>query len=424
MVTIGNTTLPGVETTVESSRSVSVGLGSAGRALFVGDGDVFGGSAESNRIYEVRTPTRARMYFGNESPLTIAVIDALREGAFPVYACATRKESIEAEDVTTETGTLAQAPLSENAADTVFTVDSSELTTIVVFGELNSDDVGAGEVHVNPVTGEYALDTAPATTGSADYYSLEYGEAFDVVVEDSAPYDFVAVLSEHEDTVVSAVDAVTEMQNNYRFGIVLAGVTPYLSDINAYSTSFDSSRLQLVYPSRNSRGDTIIGSYAGMRAAIGISVSPIRRRLASQNDLIVSLSTEEQEFLYSERVNPIADEAGGSRVIEDITTVSETNENESEMRQGISRLIVDAVTDIVQSNADNFIGELHTQAARNALQSSIKSELKDLMSLNVVIAYTVSVDKEDSMTASVDVGVETTKPLRNIVATVTAGDVN
>ncbi len=424
MVTIGNSTLPGVQTTVESSRSVGVGLGSAGRAVIVGHGDYSAGTADSNTVYEVRTPTRARTFFGNDSPLTTAIIDALREGAFPVYGVAAHRDLVENETVTNQTGTLADAPLTDDASHTVFTVDGIEKTTIITFSDPAEVDVGDDEVYVNPVTGEYALDAAPATDGLAEYHALDYDGAIEAVEHSSESFDFVSILDENEDTIHAALDGVDRMVANYDFAIVLAGASPSIDDVYAYSNPFDSSRLQLVYPSRNADGESIIGTYAGLRASLGISSSPMRKRVAGQNDLMHSLSTDDMEALLAERVNPIADEASGSRVIDDVTTVSELNDNESEMAHGLSRLIVDFVTVVVQRNADNFIGELHTQAARNALQSSIKSELKDMMELSVIQAYTVSVEHEDAMTASVDVGVETTKPLRNIVATVSAGNVD
>ena len=427
MVTIGNTTLPGVQTTVESSRSVGVGLGSPGDVLLVGSADDEIGTAEPNEGYQIRTPSRARHYFGDNSPLTNAVIDALREGAFPVYAMAVETESVEDENVDSGIGSLDSVPVSEVASDTEFTVDGQELTTIITFGDPEDYTPGENEAYLNPVTGDYNIDYDTIDPASVDYVYHDYDTALDAVYEDEAgeEADFVGVLVENDDVVGSAVQTVELMAQDYNFAIAVAGASSRMSneEIGEHENGYDTSRLQLVYPSRNNDGESIIGSYLGLRSSLGISASPMRRRIGSQNDLNHTLSPEQKTELLDERVIPIANERAGARVIEDVTTAKEDNADEHQMRQGIARLVIDYVTLVVQANSDSFIGELHTESARNALQNIIKSELKDLMSLNAITAYSVSVQEVDSMIASVDVGVETVAPLRNIVATVTAGEV-
>ncbi len=427
MVTIGNTTLPGVQTTVESSRSVGVGLGSPGDVLLVGSADDEIGTAEPNEGYQIRTPSRARHYFGDNSPLTNAVIDALREGAFPVYAMAVETESVEDENVDSGIGSLDSVPVSEVASDTEFTVDGQELTTIITFGDPEDYTPGENEAYLNPVTGDYNIDYDTIDPASVDYVYHDYDTALDAVYEDEAgeEADFVGVLVENDDVVGSAVQTVELMAQDYNFAIAVAGASSRMSneEIGEHENGYDTSRLQLVYPSRNNDGESIIGSYLGLRSSLGISASPMRRRIGSQNDLNHTLSPEQKTELLDERVIPIANERAGARVIEDVTTAKEDNADEHQMRQGIARLVIDYVTLVVQANSDAFIGELHTESARNALQNIIKSELKDLMSLNAITAYSVSVQEVDSMIASVDVGVETVAPLRNIVATVTAGEV-
>ena len=428
MVTIGNTTLPGVQTTVESSRSVGVGLGSPGDALIVGSADFETALAEPNEGYQIRTPSRARHYFGDESPLTLNVINALREGAFPVYAMAVESTVVQGETVNSASGVVEHAPIEENASDITFEIDGFEQTTIVTFGDPQDYTPGQNEAYINPVTGEYNIDYNGIDPADVSYIAHDYESALDAVHKDDAgeAADFVCVLSENHDVVDKAVEVVQIMAQNYNFAIAIAGISSKMTEqeISNYESAYNTSRLQLIYPSRNKDGESIIGSYGGLRSSLGISASPMRKRLRSQNDLIHTLSPSQKVELLDEFVIPISDERSGSRIVEDVTTASEDNSQEHQMRQGIARLVVDFVTLVVQRNSDAFIGELHTQSARNALQNIIKSELKDLVELNAITAYTISVNEVDAMTASVDVGVQTIAPLRNIVATVTAGEVD
>ncbi len=424
MVTIGNTTLPGVQTTVESSRSVGVGVGSPGDVLLIGQADLEDGQAEPNKAYQIRTPSRSRFHFGDGSPLSDAAIDSLREGAFPVYGIAPENVAVEAEEVISSTGSVVSAPVSENASDTTFTVDSTALTTVIVWGDPSEETPGSDEALLNPVTGEYNLDAGVITSASVDYVHVDYAGAISGLNGEAVDRaDFIGVLAENEAVVSSLVDEVEELASNYNFAIAVAGASSYIGDFEAYTNEHNTSRLQLVYPSRNADGKSIIGSYLGVRSSIGINASPMRNRIGSQNSLVYTLKNEEKELLLGERVNPISNERSGSRIVDDVTTVTDDNVAERNMKQGISRLVIDFVTVVVHENSDDFIGELHTVSARNALQNIIKSELKDLLQLNAITAYSVAVQEEDSMTASVDVGVETVAPLRNIVATVTAGEV-
>jgi len=424
MVTIGNTTLPGVQTTVESSRSVGVFVGSPGDVGVVGQADFTEGVADPNTVYRVTSATRAQTWFGPRSPLSQICIDALQEGAFPVYAAAPGSSSVSAEDITgAEIGTLLNAPVSEIAEDTVFTVNGTECETILTYDDPSNDSPDTATVHLNPVDGSYKTFEAPSASGEVNYQEYDYQTVVDEVRnEEGERIDFLASGTENEAVVGIVHDAVKEMEASYEFAIAVAGA--FMPDVVAYDTPFDSSRMQFIYPSRNEDGESIIGSYIGLRAALGMSASPMRKRLASQRDLWTRLSVPDTEAVLEHQVNPIADESAGARIIDDVTTVLPTNPDESEMDQGIARIVVDYVTLVVESNADPFIGELHTQSARNTLQSIIKSELKDLLSQNAITGYNVSVQEVDAMTASVDVGVQTIKPLRNVMANVTAGRID
>ncbi len=263
---------------------------------------------------------------------------------------------------------------------------------------------------------------APEYDEGEDTY--DWDAAVDALIEaEGDKLDFIGVTSYDPVVVEYLHDAVKEMESNGDFAIALAGADIDYENLSAYSNMYDSSRIQLIYPSTDKDGESIIGSYIGLRSSLGMDSSPMRKRLRTQRDLSISLSRAEMEALASERVNPIKNERPGAMIIDDMTTVADTNVEESEFKQGISRIVTDFVTVIVNENADVFIGELHSRSARNALGAIIKSELKNLLDLNAITGFNIEVEPVDAMQARVNVGVETIKPLRNITAAVTAGEV-
>lgn len=422
-----NSNLPGVGTSVESASTVGVNVSSPAEVGIVGQADLSDGIAEPNTGYRVTTPVKARTLFGSGSLLAEAVVDALQNGAYPVYAVATEEIEVVDEDLSNlaaTTGTLANTPVIEDADQITFTIDGSEHTTILTYSDPSNKNPAENEVYVNPVTGEFHLDSAPSDTGSVAYIAFDYSSALEVIADEyGEEIDFLGVVNENEDVATELEQVVSEMVQNYKFAIGVTGAAARIEDLSAYSNPFDTSRMQLLYPSRNSDDESVIGAYLGMRAQIGLESSGINKRLSGQTDLAVSLSKDDQEVLVENKVSPLADESRGARVVDSPTCVSDENLEEANMSYVFSRMVVDFVTEIVYENSDNFIGRLHTSSARSNLESIIVSELKNLLASQAILGFTVTVEEEDALTASVDVGVEVTKPLRNIEATITAGDV-
>jgi hypothetical protein len=423
MVTIGNTTLPGVQTSVDSATSTGINVGASVQIGLVGQADFSSGTAQANTLYEIRTPVKAREVFGSGSPLAENVVNALTEGAYPVYAVAAEGTEVVDEDVSAETGTLANVPVSEITSEVTFAVDASAQETVRVLADPSTVSLDADQTAYNPVTGEYVHGATPST-GEATYTHYDYSSAIDVLEAERADIlDFVGVLVEETVAVEAAHDAVVRMVDNYDFAVVVAGAASYIGDKSAYVNPFDSSRIQLLYPSRNDDGESIVGSYLGLRAALGINNSPMFKRLQTQTSLAETLSKSDKESLLVHKVVPVANDRRGGRIVEDLTTVTESNLEEDAMRQVLHRLVIDYVTEITNEVSENYIGELHTQSARNSLRSNIVARLGSLMDLNAITSFVVTVEEVDAMTASVDVGIETIKPLRNILASVTAGKV-
>ncbi|NUC72543.1 hypothetical protein HTZ84_09515 [Haloterrigena sp. SYSU A558-1] len=350
-------------------------------------------------------------------------MDALTEGAYPVYAVAAEGAEVIDEDVSAQTGTLASTPVSEDADEVTFEIDGEAQETVRVFTDPADADLDAGQTAYNPVTGDYAHDAVP-TSGNATYSHYDYASAVATIEADRAEVvDFIGILTETDAVVQAAHDAALRMAANYNFAVAVAGAASHITDKGGFTNSYDSSRIQLLYPSRNAAGESIVGSYLGLRAALGINNSPMFKRLQTQNRLSETLAKSEQESLIVKKVVPVANDSRGARIVEDLTCVADDNTEEDAMRQVLHRLIIDYVTEITNEVSEKYIGELHTQAARNSLRSNIVARLGGLMDMNAITAYVVTVEPVDAMTASVDVGVSTINPLRNINATVTAGAV-
>lgn len=427
MVTIGNTTLPGIQTNVESANSTGVNIGAPGQIGLVGEADLANGTASANTVKEVRTPVSARTYFGEGSQLAENIVDALAEGAYPVYAVATAETTVTGEDLSglgSTSGTLANAPVIEDTAEVSFTIDSTSKTTVLTYEDPATKSPGTDEVYYNPVTGDFELDAAPSTSGDVDYTWFDYNSATDAMLAAEANrVDILGVLNENESAVTYAHTNVLTQVNVYNLLVVVAGAAVRIADTSTYTNGFDSSRIQLLYPSRNADDESIVGAMCGLHAALGINASPMFKRLNTQKDLVQTLSKGEQTDLINEFTVPVADESRGARIVEDLTCVAGDNSDEASMRQVLHRLIVDYVTEVVHDNSERYIGELHTQAARNSLRSNIVAELNRLMDTSSITGFTITVEKVDAMTASVDVGIDTVDPLRNIVATISAGQI-
>lgn len=438
MVTIGNDTLPGTILTLESATSTGANIGAPGVPVILGQGYLSEGNASAGEAKRITRPKAARDEFGpaEKSMLTQQVQDALVAGAYPVYAIAATENSVSSEDLSGESGqtaTLGNAPVQEVAGDIVFTVNSTTKTTVLYYeGDPANATVGSDEVYLNPVTGKFKVDESMGSAGdSVDYTYLDYTAAFDelTTVELAEGFireivDFVGIITENSsvrDTLETEVDS---MENNGWLAIGVAGAgEPYISDTSTYTDSYDNSRLQLIYPSRDSDGGSLLGAYLGLRSSIGIDSSPIFSRMTQKSSLLENLTVSEQEDLVNAKVIPLEEQGGGAKVMEDLTTVADDNTAEASWTQGVSRLITDFVAETVNDIAENFIGDFNDVDVQNTLRGNIAQELKALLESRAIEAYSIIVEEVDSTTVAVDIGINTADPLRNIDLTVSAGAV-
>lgn len=446
MVTIGNDTLPGPITTLDSAPSAGANVGAPAIPVIMGQAYLDEGNASAATMKRISRPKTAVDEFGpaDKSQLTTAVMDAIVAGAYPVYAVAPGQTDVTGEDLSGKsgsTGTLQNAPVVEHAADITFTVNSTTKDTVLYYdGDPVNASVGTDEVYLNPQTGKYKVDESQGNSGDdVEYSYVDYTEAFKEVsdakvadIQVREVVDFVGVTDERQGVVDSLKSKVIEMQNNGNYVIGVAGAgKPYIDDsatstdeIDNYSNPYDTSRMQLITPSRKDDHKTVIGAYLGKRSDIGISNTPIFKFLTSITGLQKNLSRAKQEKLVSSRVIPLEERNAGAKIKEDLTTVSDGNSEEEAWKQGISRLVTDFVAETVEEESNDFIGEFNDQTTLNNVRSAVAQNLKDLLNSRSIEAYSLVVEEVDSMTAAVDIGIDTADPLRNIELNITAGAVS
>jgi hypothetical protein len=434
MADLGSTLEPGIVTDVSSANTVAADGTSPSNVGIVGQADLGGGadegSAQANEVYLVTRSTDARNWFGYDSLLTEAVTDALNEGAFPVYAVATAENQATGEDLSglsSTSGSFVEAPISEDPSDVDFVIDGASKTSVVTYEDPSTLSPNAGEVYYNPIEATFELDSAPSdadnTNDTVDYEHYDYPSAHKGLADGAGEViDFFVPLSENESVTADAQTKVNNMAQEYNFALALVGAGARV-DPSSYTNTFDDSRVQVIYPTRDGSDMSILGAYAGLRASLGITTTPINKRLDSEKDLAVGLKKVDRGSLISERVVPLAEEAAGARIADDVNSVSDSNTQEANIRYGFSRLVIDVVIQTVQENERPFVGKLNSPAVRNSLQGLLNTELRSLQNSNAVVDYSVKVRSVDATTATVEVGVETTKPLRFIENEIAVGGV-
>ncbi|QCC48086.1 hypothetical protein [Halobellus limi] len=426
-INIGNSTLPGVYTRQESNSSVAANVSAPADVGLVGEADLTAGTAEANTVYAVTTSPQAYRLFG-DSPLAGAIADALQNGGYPIYSVACELIDVTGEDISgsgSTSVTLSNAPLSEDVSMISIEVDGTSKSVTGTFGNPADESPGSDAAVVNTVVGEIELDAAPSTSGTADYTYADYSGALSALADDKKHVlDFVGVLAENGDVINELNTTINGMANTYNFALGIAGAAAYIPDTSAFTNPLDTSRMQLVFPNRNRAGESLIGAYVGVRGSIGINQSGMRKRLAGQSSLFEDLSSTQKADLDVLNIVVLETDRNGVRMVNDPTCVAADNLEEAEYNHGLARLVGDYVTLIVHDNADRFIGKLHTQSARNNLGDILNNELSSLLRTNSIVAYTVAVEEIDSVTARVEVGIQTADPLRNIEAIIVSGDVD
>lgn len=427
MTIYGDNQEPGIITDLTSSAAVPTSGEAPSDVGFVGQADLANAesAADPSMVYQVTRASKAVEWFGptDSSMLTTAVIDALSEGAFPVYATVAESTTVTAEDhstASTTTVNLDNAPIREDAGSITVALDGTDQTVNVVRDDVDSYSPAVGECYVNPVRGTVEIESTPGTSLDVSYDHFDYGTGIDVLTDKAGDViDFLHPLSENGSIVDDANLTVADMEDQYNLMLAMGGADIYISSVTDFSQSYDDSRTQVIYPTRFDDGSSATAAVVGQKAALGLGTTPINKRLETNKELDITLNRAQRGSLNDKGVVPLANESRGVRVTDDPTTVSESNTDEANLNYGFNRLVADYIIETTRENQQPFIGKLNSPTVRNTLEGMVNDNLSDLENSNAVLSYTVNIQKEDAVTAGLEMNVELVKPLRFIENTVT-----
>lgn len=411
---IGNSNEPGVTATVDSAPSVTSSAPSPGDPVVIAAADLASGDASAGEVYSVSDSVKSQRLFGKESALHQQVEYALYHGAQPVLAVApgTSDKSEDLSGIGTTTYSLSGVP-TEDVEEFSCTIDSNEKTVKVVYKPVDMVSVASGEVAVNPVTGEVALDSAPSSSGTFGYTSLDHSVAFNAVAAYDGNIDFVAPRKETPEVVSAAAGTVNQMAAEETLAMLVAGVPPYM-DPASFTNSFDDSRVQLLAGTRTESGKSAIGAYAGERAQLGLTSTPINSRLNLGERLVRRLDETQRGNFISKNVVPLERVGASARVADDINTVSDDNAQEANIRYGFTRLVVDYLIETTMNIESSFVGRFNSPGVVGQLQDLLDKEARPLNDSDVIYSNDVTVEMVDPTTARVVVRADVAEPIRFI----------
>ena len=429
MTTYGDNQEPGIITDLTSSAAVPTSGAAPGDIGIIGQADLANATspADTSKVYQVTRASKAVKWFGpkESSMLTQGVIDALNEGAYPVYAVAAYSTEINSEDksgVSSTTVSLDNGPVREDPDSITVTLDGNDQAPTIVYDDVSNYSPEAGECYVNPVRSNVEINSTPSTSLTFDYDHFDYEGGIDVMVNNvSDVIDYLVPLSERGAVVDYANVTVGNMEDAYNLSIAVGGADIRL-DPTSFSQQYDDSRTQVVYPTRFEDNTSALAAYAGFKAQLGLATTPINKRLSTNKRLAVSLTRAQRGSLNDEKVVPLADESRSVRITDDPTTVSASNTDEKNLNYGFNRKVADYIIETTRNNQKPFIGKLNSATVRNTLEGMVSQSLAELQESDAVISYTVNIQKEDAVTAGLEMNVDLVEPLRFIENTVTVGN--
>lgn len=424
---IGNDIEPGINSTVSSAPTLSSSGLSAGTPVLVGPADLgegqSQGEAEVGEIYGVTDSPQARSMFG-DSHLTDNVIDALGQGAYPVLALVPPTQSASM-DISGETSRVIDI---ENAVSLdhgmTVTLNGTELETQTSVEELTTDtDVGSGEVIINPAREEVLLPSAPTSDSTISYTEVDYQQGLQPILDYEGDIDFIGLLTANESAVSSLLGFLEQMAAREKLAMGFASMPTPVDESSDIVLPVDSSRIQLIEPGYKESGYSAVGAFVGMRADVGLQTTAINQSLNLTERLAIPLdSISDREALINANVTPLKGLGQVARVVDDLTTVSESNTEEQNFRYGFTRLAVDFVIDQLHGMEQPFVGKFNSPGAIGQLSDLLNEQARPLKESNVVYSFSADVQLVTPLRVKVVFQADVAEPIRNITNEVVIGN--
>ncbi|WP_372611615.1 hypothetical protein [Halomonas sp.] len=429
--TYGDETEPGIITEETSANNI-VSTGNApSDACIVGPADLASATnaATPDQVYEITQERTAKDRFGETSLLTHAIVDMLREGAAPVYAAAPASTDEVAEDHSADSSTtisLANAPASENGADFTVNFGGSALNVNLTYESVGGKSPSAGECFVNPVDAEVEVPSAPSGVSGmdVDYTWYDYSATLDAIkadIEVAETIDFLTAVQENSAVQQDVLATAEEMSDDQNYTIAFVAPNATVIDASNYTNTYDSSRAQVVYPTRFSDTTSALAAYTGKRAELGLTRTAVGQQLDSDKLLMQSLTRQQRGDLIDENVVPLENRTGGAEIKDDKTAIADDNTDEQHIDYGFKRLVLDYVYETARANEQPFIGRLNQVHIRNTLQHLIAYQLTGLRESNLIEDFSVRVYEESATKARLELNIVAPDPLRFIENNVVVG---
>ena len=415
---------PGVKVTTAGGAITGVAVGREQKLIIIANGDESNGDADVNAATQVNSPADADRKFGEGTELAEQMKDALGNGANIsfLYGVIPEEVSVTAESFTSDSGTLANAPIIEDK-DLIAVRGNPGGTPVDLDIEFDFEkpptDPGDDDdtAYINPITGEVTFDSAE-TDFEVDYSYLDISAARDEaqsVIGDEETA-IIGQCVENESLATDLSSSVNTLRGEYKMAMGLQAAEPTGPksdddtkpdyDTGSYTDSIDNDAMFLHAPARKEDSKTTItGALGGLMAgsALGPGGSIYNESLTTDN-LENRLSKADTDNLQDAQVIPVRQppQGGSIKVSRNLSTSTE----EDWVRDYWTRRIVDQVILITKSVGDSIIGRINDVRTRETVETTLKSELKGLSDDRLITdAYSVSVYQVDANTVGIDVGI-------------------
>lgn len=404
MATYGD--FPGVRVETQQGAISTVAVGSEETLIIFGEasynssneveGDDTSLSISANEPEQIRAPRVADNKFGGDSELAAAMKEALANGANLdyLYGVAVPRVGVTAESSSTQEGVLDNVEIVEDADTITFDDDGTSLDVEFRYDGAPEIPTSTDTVFINPLTGEYAADSAPATDFSVDYDYNDYSSAFNA----SAPKNVVnegetgimLALSE-SDSVSSSLNTVVEsMRENYQLVNGLSFAEPNDNELTEsgadarydpvnYGSANQSVTSEAYYKFAPAREEnelkTIGGGIGGLFAGNPID-DPI------YNEALTGYSSLEQKFTKTDasnmRDNDVIPIRSGGAVRVKGNRSTAFSETDTVAADFWSRRVTDRVILIGKLIGDRILGRINDEGTRDVAERLIESQLRQL----------------------------------------------
>jgi len=458
MATYGD--FPGVKITTTGGGLTGVAVGAEEVLVLFGPGSS-SANASVNDPTQITTLASADRKFGDGSPLSEAVKQALSNGANReyLYGVLTERISTTGENIGngstatnhTEGAKIQNRPIHED--DSVIMVYDGT-GTLVFDGsagdvgfvyETNTDDTStdfssttaaSGEFEINPHTGEWRDDGTGADY-SIDYDHDDYGTALDSAdtVLNEGDTGIYGAITESPDVHSSLSAKMTTLRDNFQMAQAIAGARPNATNADGeatfttsnYSDNTDDDSVYLVAPTRENgysgHPSTVVGAVSGLMAGHPVTDPIYNDAVTGLDGLTQKLTGTESDDLRNEKAIPLRDGAS-IRVKSNSSTSTSTDWTRDFWR----RRIVDRVLLLTKQVGDDTVGRINDDDTRQEAENVLDSEISELVDDRLVkpnldgeTRWYVEVVEDDTNAdqINIDVGVTPQGIVKRIDETVT-----